>query len=101
MFELSIAANKIKTMKSSHGIISCQVGVILHSEGKRLGILCDQYNLDLRGLQGIGAINLTISDLFQMGPRKSLFRLLGGIYLEAVGWELRPYQRCYLFMRPV
>ena len=48
MFELSIAANRIKTMKSSHGIISCQVGVILHSEGKRLGILCDQYNLDFK-----------------------------------------------------
>ena len=45
-------------MKSSHGIMSHQVGVKLHSEGRSLGILCDQYNLDLRGLQGIEAINL-------------------------------------------
>ena len=101
MFELSIAANKIKTMKCSHGIKSHQVGVKLHSEGRSLGILCDQYNLDLRGLQRIEAINLTINDLLQMGSRKSLFRLPGGIYLEAVGWELRPSQLCYLFMRPM
>ena len=88
-------------MKSSHGIMSHQVGVKLHSEGRSLGIRCDQYNLDLRGLQGIEAINLKINDLLQMGSRKSLFRLPGGSYLEAVGWELRPSQLCYLFMRPM